>query len=96
MSTTVCTIKPRGTPGIIEDPIVPVFTISHLVGKFGDGHVPVVESMTMIGVMPCPAHLAEAFLTFISQDTTQYTQDEVDTVTNVITEIHQRHYRESR
>jgi hypothetical protein len=75
-------------------PIIPVLTITHLFGKFGTNlTAPVLNTLTMVGVGDSPNDLAKAFLTFVSQGAVPYTQEELSKVSQVICDIHQRHYK---
>jgi len=95
MSNAVIDIKRKESKVWDNHAITPTLTISHVMGKFGTNlTVPCIESLTMVGVGVCPADLAEAFLTFVSQITVPYTEEELATVTSVITEIHQRYFKE--
>ena len=76
-------------------PIVPIFLFRHLTGEFVPGK-PLIKGLDLLGVRNCPEDLAQAFLTFISDDTAPYTDEELAQVTRVIANIYERCYGKFR
>jgi len=73
--------------------LIPVLTITHVDKVFDELHT---RTLTGVGVDNAPFALAVAFLHFVCGEDGEVTGKEVDTVANIITEIHQRHLRSIR
>ncbi len=82
-------------------PIIPTLIITHISEEqFSDNGLrngrPQLNTLTMMPVTASPVDLAKAFLTFVSQETTSFTEEELRQVTAVIAQIHQRWFLQFR
>jgi len=95
MPTKTNVLRKEGT--FSNQPIIPTLTISLVRGEEGSGYkTPMVKTLTMVDCDSCPGDLAEAFLTFVSQDSAPYTEEELRSVSRIIVEIHQRYFKTLR
>lgn len=74
--------------------IEPILTITYVASSWD--RAPIVRTATFVGAASCPHNLAKAFLDFVSMKATPATEDELRQVTNVICEIHQRGFAETK
>jgi hypothetical protein len=78
-------------------PITPTLTITLLRGNPENMSEPLMTSLTTMPVTNSPAQLSRAFLNFVSLDAGEnYTAEELNQLTFIVTTIHQRLYKRQR
>lgn len=86
-------IGEQDTGGKTESFTGHVINISAILSGFGNVKT---LNVTGLGFGDSPADLAKIFLEFVSSTTTQYTAEELDKISQIVSDIHQRYYKKLR